>query len=264
MTGVRGGVGFGCYLRAEAVKLLSHRAIIVVALLSLATGISITWFDTPVVVRYMQEGSKLLAPGLTYEGMGFDMVPLCGLGMVAVGVLCASGEYRDHGLRTSLLVMQKKLPLLVAQTLVLTLFCLVVAMVSVISLSLVSQWRLGELSVIREGIPAELALHWVGGTFYLVVCALISFFLTHAFRDAVVPLFIMTGMSLMTFILLSITTLTRWLPTVVGVMLFEPNLVTSSYPEVAMSVPTAVAVLVGWTTLSGAIAFVLFARRSAQ
>ena len=45
---------------------------------------------------------------------------------------------------------------------------------SVISLSLVSQWRLGELSVIREGIPAELALHWVGGTFYLVVCALIS------------------------------------------------------------------------------------------
>ena len=47
-------------------------------------------------------------------------------------------------------------------------------------------------------------------------------------------------------------------------MLFEPNLVTSSYPEVAMSVPTAVAVLVGWTTLSGAIAFVLFARRSAQ
>ena len=134
----------------------------------------------------MQEGSRLLAPGLTYEGMGFDMVPLCGLGMVAVGVLCASGEYRDHGLRTSLLVMQKKLPLLVAQTLVLTLFCLVVAMVSVISLSLVSQWRLGELSVIREGVPAELALHWVGGTFYLVVYTLISFFLTHAFRDAAI------------------------------------------------------------------------------
>ena len=59
MTGVRGGVGFGCYLRAEAVKLLSHRAIMVVALLSLATGISITWFDTPVVVKHMQEGSRL-------------------------------------------------------------------------------------------------------------------------------------------------------------------------------------------------------------
>lgn len=114
------------------------------------------------------------------------------------------------------------------------------------------------------GVPAELALHWVGGTFYLVVCTLIAFFLTHAFRSAVAPLFIMTGMSFMTYILLSITTLARWLPTVVGVMLFEPDLVTSSYPEVAMSVPLSVAVLVGWAALSAAIAFALFSRRAAQ
>ncbi len=250
--------------RAECLKLLTHPAIHLTAAGVLAVGLLLTWLQTPTVLQMMLSGDPGLAPGATYENMGFDMISACQLGMVAVGAMPASGEYQDHGLRTSLLAMPGRASLLAAQTAALSLFCLAVATVSVASISLVAQARMGSHSVIGAGLPPELLCDWAGAILFWVASALITFFLTHVFRSIVVSLFTMVCLSLSTYVVLSLTPLARLLPITAGVLLYDPLSITSSYPDAALTRPQAAMVVATWVAVAGCAAAALFARRSSR
>lgn len=252
------------YLRAECAKLLTHPAIPLTAAGVLAAGILLTWLQTPTVLRMMLSGDPALAPGVTFENMGFDMVSACQLGMVAIGAIAASGEYRNDGLRTSLLAMPSRTSLLAAQAAALSLFCLFAATVSVVAISLVAQARLGAHSVIGAGIPYDLIGGWAGAVLFWIASALMAFFLTHVFRSVVVPLFAMVCLSLSTYVALSLTSLARLLPTTAGILLFDPLSITASYPDAALSRPQAALVVVVWVVAVGGLAAVLFARRPSR
>lgn len=248
------------YFRAECMKLLTRPSIPLTVAGVLAAGIALTWLETPAVLQLMLSGSPELAPGADFENMGFDMVSACQLGMVVAGALTASGEYQRDGLRTSLLAMPGRVSLLVAQTLALALFCLVVAALSVVAISLTAQARLGDYSVVGAGLPPDLALDWAGAILFWVASALIAFFLTHVFRSVVVPLFAMVCLSLTTYVALSLTSLARFLPTTAGILLFDPLSITASYPDAALSRPQAALVVAVWTVAIGCLSAVLFAR----
>lgn len=247
--------------RAECVKLLTRPSILLTVAGVLATGIALTWLETPAVLQMMLSGSPDLAPGASFENMGFDMIAACQLGMVAVGAMAASGEYQRAGLRTSLLAMPNRASLLAAQTAALALFCLVAATASVASISLVAQARLGVHSVVVAGLPPDLARDWAGAVLFWVASALIAFFLTHVFRGVVVPLFAMVCLSLSTYVALSLTSLARLLPTTAGILLFDPLSITASYPNAALTRPQAALVVAAWIAVTGGLAAALFARR---
>lgn len=250
--------------RAECIKLLTRPAIHLTAAGALAVGLLLTWLQTPTILQMMLSGDPELAPGATYENMGFEMVSACQLGMVAVGAMAASGEYQDDGLRTSLLAMPNRASLLTAQTIVLSLFCLAVAAVSVTSISLVAQARMGAYSVLVAGTPSELLCDWAGAILFWVASALIAFFLTHVFRSVVVPLFTMVCLSLSTYAVLSLTSLARLLPTTAGILLYDPLSITSSYPDAALTRPQAAMVVTAWVAIVGCAAAMLFARRPSE
>lgn len=249
------------YFRAECVKLLTRPSIPLTVAGVLAAGVGIAWLETPSVLQAMLSGSPDLAAGTGFESMGFDMVSACQLGMVAVGAMTASGEYRRGGLRESLLAMPARLPLLAAQALALALFCTIAAAISVPAISLVAQARLSAHSIVGAGIPPDLALDWAGAVLFWVASALVTFFLVHVFRSVVVPLFAMVCLSLTTYVALSLTSLARFLPTTAGILLFDPLSITASYPDAALSRPQAALVVVVWAVAAGCLAAALFARR---
>ncbi|MFC2706470.1 MAG: hypothetical protein ACFN02_11065 [Olsenella profusa] len=252
---------FARYLRAECLKLLTRPSIILIALGTLAGGIALTWFETPQTLHMILSGSPMLAPGVDFENMGFDMISACQLGMVSIGALAAAGECQPGGLRTSLVAMPHRVLLLVAQVASLTLFCIVASVVSVPAISLVAQLQLGDRSVVAAGLPPELLRDWVGAILFWVSSALITFFLTHAFRSIVAPLFTMVCLSLSTYVVLSLTALARFLPTTAGILLFDPLSITSSYPDATLSRTEAGLVMAAWTCAIGCLAAIVFVRR---
>ncbi|MDY2788580.1 MAG: ABC transporter permease [Atopobium sp.] len=252
---------FARCFRAECLKLLTRPSISLTVLGVLTAGIALTWFETPVVLQMLLSKNPDLAPGASLENMGFDMVSACQLGMVAAGAMAASGEYREGGLRTSLLATPSRAALLTAQAAALALFSLVAATVSVVAISSVAQLRLGSYSLLASGIPSDLARDWAGAVLFWVASSLITFFLTHVFRSVVAPLFVMVCLSLSIYTALSLTAFARFLPTTAGILLFDPLSITASYPEAALSRTQAALVVAAWVLAAGCLSAALFVRR---
>ena len=148
-----------------------------------------------------------------------------------------------------------------AKAVALTIVITVIGIVSIPTLSLLSQRGLGSLSVIDEQIPLSLILRWIGAIGYWIAMALIAFSTALLLRQTLIPLFALIVISQLSLLLLLLSNILAILPTIAGVQLFDEGLVAGSYPEAELGIPLAVALTSGWTILMLVIAGWRFAKR---
>lgn len=247
-------------LRSELTKLLTLRSVAWSMLVAAVLVPVLAGAVAPSVAASIRSDDPSLAPGTTPELVGLEWVVFGQLGLIVMGVLAATTEYGGQ-LGTSLVAVPSRARLLAHKALALTLVAALVAIVGVPGMSVLSQLGLGELSVIRDGVPASLLLRWALGCVYWVGMALIGLALGLLFRQALVPLFLLVTLSQLSLILVVLFRPLRFLPTASGVMLFDDSIV-AQLPDVAMGTGMALAVFLGWVVGLLGLAWVLFLRRS--
>lgn len=234
-------------IRSELTKLLSLRAIWVTALVTFTIVVLVGWSQAGPVGDALRTNDPELAPGATPATIGFDWVALGLIGIIVIGVIAASSEYVSGQFKTSLVAAPQRARLFLAKCTALVIIVGALGIVTIPLLSLLSQSGLKDLSVIAGGIPASLVFKWIGAVAYWVATALISFALGILMRQTLIPLFLLIVISQMSLMLLLLSNSLAYLPTIAGVQLFDPGLVTGSYPGAALALPVAALVTAAWT-----------------
>ncbi|MFJ6455507.1 hypothetical protein [Paenarthrobacter sp. NPDC091669] len=243
-------------VRAELTKLITLRSVWITAALTWLIVVLIGWSQAAPVGDALRTNDPGLAPGASPETVGFDWVALGLIGIIVIGVIAASSEYVSGQLRSSLVAAPNRERLYLAKCAALTVFVTLLGLVTIPLLSLLSQSGLGELSVINGTVPAGLLLRWVGAIAFWDAIALIGFALGILLKQTLIPLFTLIVVSQLSLMLLLLTPAFAYLPTVAGVLLFDPGLVTGSYPDADLGSLTAAIVTFTWT--AGLVAFAGF------
>ncbi|MCP2048989.1 UNVERIFIED_ORG: hypothetical protein J3D58_003061 [Paenarthrobacter nicotinovorans] len=241
--------------RAELTKLVTLRSVWITAALTWLIVVLVGWSQAGPVGEALRTNDPGLAPGASPETVGFDWVALGLIGIIVIGVISAS-EYVSGQLRTSLVAAPNRERLYVAKCTALTVFVTLLGLVTIPLLSLLSQSGLGELSVVNGTVPASLVLRWVGAIAFWDAIALIGFALGILLKQTLIPLFALIVVSQLSLMLLLLTPAFAYLPTVAGVLLFDPGLVTGSYPAADLGTLTAAMVTFTWT--AGLVGFAGF------
>lgn len=248
-------------IAAELTKLLSLRSIWITALVTVALVILAAWSQANAIGDALRSHDPALAPGIQPETVGFEWVALGLIGILIIGVVAAGSEYTSGQIHTSLVAAPGRVRLFLAKAVALTIVITVIGIVSIPTLSLLSQQGLGSLSVIDEQIPLSLILRWIGAIGYWIAMALIAFSTALLLRQTLIPLFALIVISQLSLLLLLLSNILAILPTIAGVQLFDEGLVAGSYPEAELGIPLAVALTSGWTILMLVIAGWRFAKR---
>lgn len=248
---------------SELVKLVTIRAVWVTVLLTTTLSIVIATLNAPSLREALLTNDPMLAPGVTAESIGLEMIALGMIGTIIIGVLAGSSEYSSGQIKTSLLAVPERLPLVLTKSLALLVVTTVMGVIAIPSLSILSQHGLGELSVIQNGIPSSLILSWLGGVFVWVATTQIAFAVALLMKQSFIPLLVLIAVSQLTLVLAHLIPASRFLPFAAGVYLYDPAMITGSTPAAALR-PTAAAItLSSWTIALLAWAFVVFCRRDA-
>lgn len=232
---------------SELTKLITLRSLWITAALTWLIVVLAGWSQAGPVGDALRTNDPGLAPGASPETVGFDWVALGLIGIIIIGVISASSEYVSGQLRTSLVAASNRLDLYLAKCAALTVFVTTLGILTVPLLSVLSQAGLAELSVIDGTVPASLILRWVGAIAFWDAIALIGFALGILFKQTLIPLFALIVVSQLSLMLLLLTPVFAYLPTVAGVLLFDAGLVTGSYPDADPGTPTAAVVTAVWT-----------------
>lgn len=246
---------------SELTKLLTLRSIWITALLVIVIDVLAAWSQAAPVADAIRSGDANLAPGITPETVGFEWVALGLIGIIVIGVIAASSEYSSGQISTSLVAVPNRRRLFLSKVVALVIVVAAIGAVTIPALSLLSQFGLGDLSVIDDGVPASLVLRWLGATGYWVAMALISFAIATLLRQMLIPLFALIVISQLSLLQLLLSPMFVYLPTIAGVQLFDPGLITGSYPDAAIGLPAAALVTTLWTIALLAAAGVRFIRR---
>lgn len=247
-------------IRSELSKLISLRSIWITSLLVAVLCILAAWSQAAGTGDAIRSNDPELADGVTPETVGLDWVALGLIGVIVIGVIAAGSEYTSGQLKTSLVAAPNRVRLFFAKIAALTALITVIGVVTVPTLSLLSQHGLGNLSVIDGQVPASLLLRWVGAIAYWVATALISFSIAILLKQNLIPMFALIVISQVGLMLLLLSTWFAYLPTIAGTQLFDPGL-TSYYPDAALGIPVAATVTAAWTVALLAIAGYRFVRR---
>lgn len=252
------------FYSSELLKYITIPAIRNTCILAFCACVALVAVSVPQVRDAMLVHSSILAPGVEPETVGLEAAGLGLIAPVILGVLAAGQEYSNAQLKISLTAVPRRWRLFTAKCITLTMLTFVLAAVTIPATSVIAQYLLGSLSVIKTGIPASLILRWVGASCLWIATALISFALTIMMKQTVLPLFIMIITSQLTLVLIHLIPIAKYLPFSAGVQLYDPLSITAETPGAAMSMPVAVITLALWVIVSLGIAAYLFHRRDIQ
>lgn len=251
-------------LRSEIVKLLTLRSVWITALVSIALCIGIPTLTAPSIGDAIIANDPDLAPGTVPETVGLEWIGLGLIGIAIIGVIAASSEYVSKQVVTSLLAVPRRLQLALAKAAALCILVTVIGIVTIPTMSLLSQIRLGDISVIRDGVPETLVWRWVGGLVLWVATAQIGFALALLMRQALIPLLVMIVVSQLTLPLVNLVPLAQYLPFAAGTQLFDAAMITSSRPDAALTPAAAALTLAAWTGGLLLAAILRFRQRDTQ
>lgn len=251
-------------LSSELVKLLTLRSVQIVLAATVVTALALAAVVAPSVREAILSNSPALAAGVVPEDVGFEVVGLCLVGPIVLGIVAGSSEYQSGQLKTSLIAAPRRIRLIAAKAAALFLVTLVLGLVTIPSESLICQFLLGDLSVVQNGIPLSLALRWLGGIASWAAVAQIGFALAVILRQALVPLLVMILMSQLTLVMVHLVPGAQYLPFSAGVQLFDPSSIISETPSAALSPFSACAALIAWVAGLTVVSFTLFKRRGIQ
>jgi len=261
---------FGRTVHAEWIKFWTVRSTVwtLVATVSVMVGISMlaAWGST---IEAVDAGSgpmntaQLLSAG--YQ--------LAQLSVAVLGVLTISGEYSTGMIRSTLVAVPRRVPVLTAKALVLS---GVVAGVSVVSMALsyvaTMPWR-GRLNATFDLTNPETLRMTVGLPLYLVAIALLAFAIGALLRHsaaaltAVIALLLVIENVLMIIPLRAVELISPFLPSTAGRrVLFDTEMLgaTDVMTEGADLAPwLGYGVLLGWVLVLGALAAMMLRRRDA-
>lgn len=232
---------------SEFTKLLTLRSVWITAVATFAVVVLIGWSQAGPVGDAIRSNDPELAPGAAPATVGFDWVALGLVGVIVIGVVSAGSEYVTGQLRTTLLVVPNRARLYAAKCAALLVFVTVLGVVTIPLLSLLSQSSLKELSVIQGAVPADLVFRWIGAIAFWDAVALIGFTLAVLLRQSLIPLFLLIVVSQLSLMLLLLSPAFVYLPTIAGILLFDPGLVTASYPQATLTLPVAASLTAAWT-----------------
>lgn len=250
-------------LASEITKLVGLRSVWVTALVVTIIAVVGAWSQAGVIGEAIRTSDPDLAPGVTPESVGFEWVALGLIGILVIGVVAASSEYTSGQITTSVVAVPARTSLFLSKIAALTIVITVMGTIIVPLVSVLSQRGLGDLTVINGQIPASLLWRWVGAVVYWDAMALFAFSIATLLRQTLIPLFFLIVVSQLSLLLLFATTACIYLPTIAGVLLFDPAMVTGSYPDADVGIPVAAAVTAGWTVVVLGWAGYRFVRRDA-
>ncbi|HKU35359.1 MAG TPA: hypothetical protein VJP90_07390 [Paenarthrobacter sp.] len=251
-------------LQSELTKLITLRPVWITALVTFAVVVLMGWSQAGPVGDSLRSNDPELAPGASPATVGFDWVALGLIGIIIIGVTAASSEFVSGQVRSSVLAVPFRGRLYGAKCGALLLSVSAFGLLTIPLLSLLSQAAIGDLSVITHGNPADLVLRWLGAVLCWDATALIGFSLAILLKQSLIPLFVLIVVSQLSLLLLLLGPALAYLPTIAGLQLFDPGLVTGSYPDAALSLPAAAAATVVWTAGLLALAGWRFAARDVR
>jgi len=261
---------FGRTVHAEWIKFWTVRSTVwtLIATVSVMVGISVlaAWGST---IEAVDAGSgpmntaQLLSAG--YQ--------LAQLSIAVLGVLTISGEYSTGMIRSTLVAVPRRVPVLTAKALVLS---GVVAGVSVVSMALsyvaTMPWH-DRLNATFDLTDAETLRMTVGLPLYLVAIALLAFAIGALLRHsaaaltAVIALLLVIENVLMIIPLRAVELISPFLPSTAGRrVLFDTEMLgaTDAMAKGAHLAPwLGYGVLLGWVLVLGALAAMMLRRRDA-
>lgn len=248
---------------AELRKLLTLNSIRITLAISVLAPIGFAAVSAGSVGEGIASHDPDLAPGTIPETVGLEWVVLAQIGVMVCGVLAGSTEYPHGQLKTSLLAVPGRVRLVLAKAVALSLLTGLAALIAIPGLSLVSQAVLGPLSVIQSGVPASLLWRWAGAVVFWVGMSLIGLALGLLMRQALIPLFGLIVVSQLSLVLVVATSWSKFLPTVSGVMLFDPDSIVAAIPQAALPGAMPWLVFLAWVFGLLGIAAFAFNRRDA-
>lgn len=247
-------------LVSEATKLATLRGVWVTSMLIATVCILGAWSQAAPTADALRTGDPNLAPGVEPLTIGLEWAPLGVMGVILIGVIAGGSEYTSGQVATSTLAVPRRGVLLGSKVAVLTGWILLLGVAAIPAMSLIAQANIGDLSVITEGIPAELVLAWSGAIGYWLAMGLIAFALTLLLRSTVLPAFIVLTMVAVSLYLLMLTPAAVYLPTLAGEQLFDPGMIVAEYPEADLGWTQAAIVVSGWTVVMLAVGGLRFVR----
>lgn len=251
-------------LASEIVKLVTLRSAWITALVTAVVCIGAAALLAPSVGDAIVSHDPALAPGTTPEAVGLEWISLGIIGILVIGVNAGSSEYTGGQLKTSLLAVPNRLVLVANKALALFMVTFVLAVVTVPTLSVLSQVAIGDLGVLDGGIPASLAWRWAGGIAYWVAMAQIGFALGLLMRQSLIPLFVLIIISQIVLVIMYWLPLLKYLPDAAGSQLFDVSAVEGSNPDAVMTPAAAAITLVTWVVVLLGIAILRFRKRDVR
>lgn len=256
--------GRGAVLLSELTKLLTLRSVQITLALTVALPVLAAALSAPSVGQGIATDDPALAPGVIPESVGLEWVVVGQIGMIVMGVLAASSEQVGGQIRVSMIAVPARARLMLTKAVALLLVTLVVGIVTIPTLSLLSQVGLGDVGIIDDGIPASLVWRWVGAIAFWAGMAQISLALATLLRQALVPIFFLITLSQLSLMLVVLTTWSKLLPTVAGVEIFDPTSISAAFPDATLTTGQAYTCLGLWVAALLVFAVALFRRRDVR
>lgn len=255
------GASYPSVLWSECVKLITLRSVVVGLGLTILIPVTMAALTAPAVGRGLLSNDPDLAVGTLPETVGLEWVIFGQIGMIVIGVITGSSEYVSRQVKTSLVSVPNRFQFVAAKMTAVLIVAVIVSVVAIPLISLASQFALGSLGVISGGVPSSLVIRWLGAIVFWIGMAEIGFALGLIARQTLIPLFGLLVVSQLSLILVVLTATAKFLPTVSGVMLFDPTSVSAAIPQAAMSAPLAYAVFSAWVVGLLLLATAIFTRR---
>ena len=251
-------------LASELVKLVTLRSAWITALATAVVCIGAAALFAPSVGDAILANDPALAPGTVPESVGLEWISLGIIGILIIGVNAGSSEYTGGQLKTSLLAVPSRLTLAFTKALALFVVTLSLAVVTIPTLSILSQLAIGDLGVLDGGIPASLMWLWAGGIAYWVAMAQIGFALGLLMRQSLIPLFALIIVSQIVLVIIYWIPLLKYLPDAAGSQLFDPSSIEGSNPDAVLTPTAAIVTLAVWVVVLLSVAILRFRQRDVR
>ncbi len=251
------------HLRSELIKLLTLKSVWITVLASSLPCIGIPALTAPSIRDAIIANDPALAPGTIPETVGLEWIGLGLIGIAVIGVIAGSSEYVGQQVKTSLLAVPHRLRLALAKAAALCILVTAVGIVTIPTMSLLSQIGLGDISVLRNGMPETLLWRWVGGLALWLATALIGFAFALLMRQTLIPLLVMIVVSQLTLPLVNLVPFAQYLPFAAGTQLYDAAMITSARPDAELSPSLASLSLAAWTGALLLAAILRFQRKDA-
>lgn len=247
-------------LVSELTKLATLRGVWITSLLIAVLSILGAWSQAAPTADAIRANDPNLAPGVEPLTLGLEWVSFGVMGVILIGVFAGGSEFTSRQVITSMLAVPRRGVLLGWKVVALGAWILAIGAVTIPAMSLIAQANSGDLSVISDGIPAELIRAWAGAIGYWLSMGLIGFALALLLRNSVLPAFIVLALVAGSMYLLMLTPVAVYLPPLAGQLLFDPGWIEAQYPRADIGTTRAALTVTGWAVVLLAVAGFRFVR----